>query len=141
MQTTFVKSEEVARAWHVASAKGKILGPLATRIAVALMGKLKPNWTPQTDAGDYVVVTDVEGLEFTGKKLEKKLYRFHSGFIGGIKEIPLGVMHQSKPEDVIYLAVKRMLPKTIQGRHQLKRLKIYKGSAHPHIGQGPKPLP
>lgn len=141
MQTTFVRQEDVTRAWFHASAKGKVLGPLATRIAVALMGKIKPNWTPSTDAGDYVVVTDVESLVFTGKKLEKKIYRFHSGFIGGIKEVPLGVMHQDKPEEVLFLAVKRMLPKTIQARHMLKRLNIYKGAAHPHIGQDPKPLP
>jgi large subunit ribosomal protein L13 len=141
MQTTFVKNENVAHAWYYASAKGKVLGPLAVKAATALMGKLKADWTPSTDNGDYVVVTDVESLVFTGKKTINKVYRFHSGFIGGIKEIPLGVMHQSKPEEVFYLAVKRMLPKTIQGRHQLKRLKIYKGSAHPHVGQNPKPLP
>jgi len=140
-QTTFAKLEEVNRTWFLASAKGKVMGPLATRIAVALMGKLKPSWTPSTDAGDYVVVTDVESLVFTGKKLEKKIYRFHSGFIGGIKEIPLGVMHQDKPEEVLFLAVKRMLPKTIQARHMLKRLKIVKGSTHPHVGQNPQPLP
>jgi large subunit ribosomal protein L13 len=141
MQTTFAKQEEVVRAWYVASAKGKVLGPLATKAALALMGKLKTNWTPAVDGGDYVVVTDVEGLVFTGRKLVNKIYRFHSGFIGGIKEIPLGVMHQQKPEEVFMLAVKRMLPKSIQGRHQLKRLKVYKGSAHPHVGQNPKPLP
>lgn len=141
MQTTFVRQEDVTRTWYQVSAKGKVLGHVATRVAVALMGKLKPNWTPSTDAGDYVVVTDVEGLVFTGKKLTKKIYRFHSGFIGGIKEIPLGVMHQDKPEEVFFLAVKRMLPKTIQARHMLKRLKICKGSEHGHAGQEPKPLP
>lgn len=141
MQTTFVRQEDVTRTWLVASAKGKVLGPLATRIAVALMGKNKPSWTPSTDAGDYVVVTDVENLVFTGKKLEKKIYRFHSGFIGGIKEVPLGVLHQDKPEEVLFLAVKRMLPKTVQARHMLKRLNIYKGAVHPHAGQNPKPLP
>jgi large subunit ribosomal protein L13 len=141
MQTTFVKLENVTRNWYVASAKGKVLGPIAVKAATALMGKLKVDWTPHTDAGDYVVITDVEGLVFTGRKMENKMYRFHSGFIGGIKEIPLGVMHQTKPEEVFMLAVKRMLPKTIQGRHMLKRLKVFKGPAHPHIGQNPKPLP
>jgi large subunit ribosomal protein L13 len=141
MQTTFVKNENVVHGWYLASAKGKVLGPLAVKAATALMGKYKPDWTPSTDAGDYVVITDVEGLVFTGNKAVKKIYRYHTGFVGGIKEIPLGIMHESKPEEVFYLAVKRMLPKTIQGRNQLKRLKIYKGSAHPHIGQGPKPLP
>jgi large subunit ribosomal protein L13 len=140
MQTTFVKNEQVNHAWHIASAKGKVLGPLAVKVATILMGKNKADWTPSTDNGDFVVVTDVEGLVFTGKKTEKKIYRFHSGFVGGIKEIPLGVMHETKPEEVFYLAVKRMLPKTIQGRHQLKRLKVYKGAAHPHVGQNPKPI-
>ena len=140
MQTTFVKNEQVARNWHVASAKGKVLGPLAVKAATALMGKNKADWTPSTDNGDFVVITDVEGLVFTRNKAVKKIYRWHTGFVGGIKEVPLGVMHEQNPEEVFFLAVKRMLPKTIQGRHQLKRLKIYKGAAHPHVGQGPKPL-
>jgi large subunit ribosomal protein L13 len=141
MQTTFVKQEAVRRNWYVASAKGKVLGPLAVRAAVALMGKRKVDFTPSTDAGDYVVITDVEGLVFTGRKLERKKYRFYSGFIGGIKEVTLGTMHQDKPEQVFELAVKRMLPKTIQGRHMLKRLKVYQGPAHRHASQTPKPLP
>ena len=141
MQTTFVKNENVTRNWYAVSTKGKTTGPIAVRVATALMGKLKPDWTPHTDMGDFVVVTDVESLAFTGKKAENKIYRFYSGFVGGLKEVSLGVLHKNKPEEVFYLAVKRMLPKTIQGRHQLKRLKIYKGATHPHIGQGPKPLP
>jgi large subunit ribosomal protein L13 len=140
MQTTFVKNEQVVRNWHVASAKGKVLGPLAVKAATALMGKNKADWTPSTDNGDFVVITDVEGLVFTRNKAVKKIYRWHTGFVGGIKEVPLGIMHEQNPEEVFYLAVKRMLPKTIQGRHQLKRLKVYKGAAHPHVGQGPKPL-
>jgi large subunit ribosomal protein L13 len=140
MQTTFIKNEAVVRNWHHASAKGIVLGHLAVKVATILMGKNKADWTPSTDNGDFVVVTDVEGLVFTGKKAENKIYRFHSGFVGGIKEIPLGVMHAAKPEEVFYLAIKRMLPKTIQGRHQLKRLKVYKGSEHPHVGMKPKPI-
>lgn len=140
MQTTFVKNEQVVRNWHHASAKGKVLGPLAVKAATALMGKNKADWTPSTDNGDFVVITDVEGLVFTRNKAVKKIYRWHTGFVGGIKEVPLGVMHEQNPEEVFFLAVKRMLPKTIQGRHQLKRLKIYKGAAHPHVGQAPKPL-
>ena len=141
MQTTFVKNEQVARAWYHASAKGKVLGPLAVKVATALMGKFKADWTPSTDNGDFDVGHDDEGLVFTRNKAVKKIYRWHTGFVGGIKEVPLGVMHENNPEEVFFLAVKRMLPKTIQGRHQLKRLKIYKGAAHPHVGQGPKPLP
>ncbi len=140
MQTTFVKNEAVVRNWHHASAKGVVLGQLAVKVATILMGKNKVDWTPSTDNGDFVVVTDVEGLVFTGKKTVSKVYRFHSGFVGGIKEIPLGVLHAAKPEEVFYLAIKRMLPKTVQGRHQLKRLKVYKGAAHPHIGMKPKPI-
>jgi large subunit ribosomal protein L13 len=140
-QTTFAKLEEVNRTWYQVSAKGQVIGQLATRIAVALMGKTKVNWTPSTDAGDYVVVTDVEAINISPKKAEKKVYRFHSGFIGGIKEVNLATLHQDKPEEVLFLAVKRMLPKTIQARHQLKRLKIVKGAAHPHVGQSPKALP
>ena len=140
MQTTFIKNEQVVRNWHYASAKGKVLGPLAVKAVTALMGKNKADWTPSTDNGDFVVITEVEGLVFTRNKAVKKIYRWHTGFVGGIKEVPLGVMHEQNPEEVFYLAVKRMLPKTIQGRHQLKRLKVYKGAAHPHIGQGPKSL-
>ena len=104
------------------------------------MGKTKPDWTPNVDSGAFVVVTDIEGVVVTGKKSSDKLYKFHSGWMGGIKEIPLEVMMAKKPEQVLELAVKRMLPKTIQGSHMLKRLKVYKGAAHPHTSQQPKPL-
>jgi large subunit ribosomal protein L13 len=140
MQTTFTKAETVNRGWYAASAKGKVLGPLAVKIAQTLMGKNKADWSPGVDSGNYVVVTDVEGLVFTRKKDERKTYRFHSGYMGGITELTLGELHAKKPELVLQLAVKRMLPKTVQGRHQLKRLKIYKGSAHGHTGQKPEPL-
>jgi len=139
-QTTFLKLEAVNRSWYSASAQGKVLGPLATKVATALMGRNKPNWSPGVDSGAYVVVTDVAGLVFTGRKRERKLYKFHSGYMGGLKEIPLGELHADKPELVFELAVKRMLPKTIEGRHQLKRLKVFKGKAHTHTGQAPQPL-
>ncbi|MBA3707504.1 MAG: 50S ribosomal protein L13 [Planctomycetes bacterium] len=141
MQTTFAKQEAVNRQWYATSAKGKVLGHLATQVALALMGKFKPDWTPSTDSGDYVVVTDIESVVFTGRKLERKKYRFHSGYMGGITEISLGTLHARKPEMVLQLAVKRMLPKGIQGRHQLKRLKVVTGSAHGHTSQKPIPLP
>ncbi|MBA2480841.1 MAG: 50S ribosomal protein L13 [Planctomycetes bacterium] len=141
MQTTFAKQEAVKRNWYFASAKGRVLGPLATQIAVVLMGKTRPDWTPSTDSGDYVVVTEVENLVFTGRKIERKKYRFHSGYMGGITELSLGTLHAKKPEMILQLAVKRMLPKTIQGRHQLKRLKVFKGAAHGHTSQKPLPLP
>jgi large subunit ribosomal protein L13 len=140
-QTTFVKVESVKRSWYSASAKGKVLGPLAVKVATALMGRHKPDYSPGVDSGDFVIVTDVESLVFTGKKAERKTYRFHSGFMGGLSEISLGELHADKPEFVFQLAVKRMLPKTVQGRHQLKRLKIFKSGAHTHVGQRPQPLP
>ena len=140
MQTTFAKIETTKRAWYSASAKGQVLGHLAVKVAQVLMGKNKPDWSPGVDTGNYVVVTDVENLVFTRNKEERKTYRFHSGYMGGITELSLGELHATKPELVFQLAVKRMLPKTIQGRHQLKRLKIYKGAAHTHTGQKPVSL-
>jgi large subunit ribosomal protein L13 len=141
MQTTFLKQESIQRGWYATSAKGKVLGPLAVKIALALMGKNKANWSPGVDSGAYVVVTDVESLVFTGKKTERKTYRFHSGYMGGITELGLGTLHAKKPELVLQLAVKRMLPKTITGRHQLKRLKVVKGPNHGHAAQKPVQLP
>ena len=139
-QTTYLKQEAVTREWRITSAKGQILGKVAVKVAEALMGKTKPDWTPTVDSGAYVVVTDIEGVVTTGAKNADKLYKFHSGWMGGLKEIPLQVMMTKKPEQVLELAVKRMLPKTIQGSHMLKRLKVYKGAAHPHTSQTPKPL-
>lgn len=139
-QTTYLKQEAVTREWRITSAKGKILGDVAVRVAVALMGKTKANWTPNVDSGAFVVVTDIESVVVTGKKTSDKIYKFHSGYMGGLKEIPLKTMMTKKPEQVLELAVKRMLPKTIQGSHMLKRLKVYKGAAHPHVSQTPAPL-
>lgn len=140
MQTTFMKQENAKHGWHVTSAKGQVLGRLATRIAVKLMGKHKPTFTPSTDDGDHVVVTDVEALVVTGRKATDKIYRYHTGFIGGLHELPFHKMQEQRPEEILKLAVKRMLPKTINGTHMLKRLKLYKGPAHPHTGQNPQPL-
>jgi large subunit ribosomal protein L13 len=139
-QTTYLKQEAVTPEWRITSIKGQILGKVAVKIADALMGKTKPNYTPNVDANVYVVVTDIESLVVTGKKQTDKTYRFHSGWMGGIKELSLETMMSKKPEQVLELAVKRMLPKTILGSHALKRLKVYKGSAHPHVAQSPKPL-
>jgi len=140
-QTTLTKNETVRHDWHIASAKGKVVGPLAVRVARALMGRQKADWTPSVDAGDFVVVTDVDGLVFTRSKPEKKIYRFHTGHMGGIVEHKAGDLLKTKPELLFKLAVRRMLPKTVQARHQMMRLKIYRGAAHPHLAQAPKPLP
>ncbi len=140
MQTTFPKIEEAKRVWYIASAKNQVLGRLATKVALALMGKRKRSFCRDVDQGDYVVVTDVETLEVTGKKAENKIYKFHTGFIGGLQEYSFNTMQAKRPEDILMLAVRRMLPKTVQASHMLKRLKIYKGSAHGHGGQNPQPL-
>jgi large subunit ribosomal protein L13 len=105
------------------------------------MGKTRPSFAPSVDNGDFVVVTDVEALAVTGRKATDKVYRFHTGYFGGLNEIPFATMLAKRPDDILRLAVQRMLPKTIIGRHMIARLKIYKGSAHPHQGQHPVALP
>ncbi len=140
MQTTYPKIEAAQRSWYVTSAKGQILGKLATKIAQALMGKRKPSWHPAVDQGDFVVVTDIESIAVTGNKAEGKIYRFHTGFIGGLQEFSFATMQEKRTEDVIKLAVRRMLPKTVQARSMIARLKLYKGSAHPHLAQNPVAL-
>lgn len=140
-QTTFTHPSKIRRDWYQVSAKGQVLGRLASRLAQSLMGRTKADWTPHVDNGDFVVVTDAEAIEVTGNKLETHIYRFHSGYFGGLTLMPLGKLKAKHPERVIELAVKRMLPKTVQGRHMLKRLKVYRGAAHPHVGARPKQLP
>jgi large subunit ribosomal protein L13 len=140
-QTTFIHPSKIQRGWYQASAKNQVLGRLATRIATVLMGRNKADWTPHVDNGGFVVVTDAESVAVTGNKAVTHIYRFHSGYFGGLELMPLGKLKEKHPERVIELAVKRMLPKTVQGRHMLKRLKVYKGSGHPHIGHKPAELP
>lgn len=140
-QTTLTKQEAVVRSWFHADAKGKVLGPLAVRVALALAGRTKVDWTPNVDAGGFVVVTNVESLVVTGKKATSKIYKTHSGWMGGLNEVNFARMQAKHPERILELAVKRMLPKTVIGTHMLKRLKCYKGAAHPHVSQAPKPLP
>ena len=140
MQTTFPKIEAAQRDWFAISANNQVLGKLAAKIATTLMGKRKPSWEPSVDQGDFVVVTDVEKLVVTGNKADGKIYKFHTGFIGGLQEYSFAKMQELRAEDVLMLAVRRMLPKTVQARSQMARLNIYKGSAHPHVGQNPKPL-
>ncbi|MEK7412590.1 MAG: 50S ribosomal protein L13 [Planctomycetota bacterium] len=140
-QTTFLHPSKVSRSWYQTSAKGQVLGRLATRVAATLMGRTKADWTPHVDNGDFVVVTDVEQIEVTGDKANTHIYRFHSGYFGGLTLMPLGTLKDKHPERVLELAVKRMLPKSVQGRHMLKRLKVYKGSSHPHVGGKPAQLP
>ncbi len=138
--TPFLRKEDVQREWYVVDAAGKTLGRLASEIAKILMGKHKPQYTPHADMGDFVIVLNAHKVKVTGKKLQQKVYRWHSGYPSGLKERPLWWMLQHHPERVIYLAVKRMLPKNKLRKRRLKRLKIYAADTHPHAAQNPKPL-
>lgn len=138
--TVMAKSDEVVRKWYVVDAAGKTLGRLSSEVASILRGKNKPIYTPHVDTGDYVIIINAEKIELTGKKLDQKMYRRHSGYIGGMKETSYRKMIAEKPEFVIEKAVKGMLPHNILGRQMFKKLKVYKGSAHPHAAQKPEVL-
>jgi len=141
MQKTWnAKPGEVAREWYVVDAEGQILGRLATRIADTLRGRGKPQYTPHVDTGDFVVVVNADKIQVTGKKLDEKMYRRHSGYPGGLKERPLREELQRRPTEVIRKAVRGMLPKNRLARAQLTKLKVYAGPEHPHAAQSPKPL-
>ncbi|MDI1471178.1 LSU ribosomal protein L13p [Thermodesulfovibrio sp. N1] len=140
MKTVFVKKEDVNRKWWILDAKGQTLGRFASRIAKILMGKNKPNYTPNVDNGDFVVVVNAEKIRVTGKKLNQKVYYHHTGYIGNLKAETLKERLEKKPEEVIVDAVWGMLPKTRLGRKMIKKLKVYRGSDHPHIAQKPEPL-
>lgn len=140
MKTYMAKPNEIKREWYLVDAKGKTLGRLASEIARILRGKHKPIYTPHVDCGDYVVVINAEKIKVTGKKLTDKIYYRHSGYMGGLKEIPLQRMLAEHPERVIELAVKRMLPKNRLGRKMFKKLKVYAGENHPHQAQKPRKL-
>lgn len=140
MKTFVAKEHEIEKKWYLIDAKGKTLGRLASEIAILLRGKHKPIFTPHMDAGDYVVVVNADKVFLTGDKLEKKIYYRHSGYVGGLKKTTAKQMLQKKPENLIKLAVKGMLPKNSLGRRQLTKLKIYAGQDHPHQAQNPGEL-
>jgi large subunit ribosomal protein L13 len=138
---TFVANEQnVHKKWYVVDAENKVLGRLATQIAVRLRGKHKPIYTPHADTGDFIVVVNAKKVAVTGAKLDRKMYYRHSGYVGGLKQLSARKLLEKKPEDVIRYAVKRMLPKNSLGRRQLKKLKIYAGPEHPHQAQQPEKL-
>lgn len=140
MKTQFITKEEADsdRRWYHVDATDRVLGRLATSIATWLMGKDRPDYTPHVDSGAYVVVTNAERVRLTGRKLEQKTYPRYTGYPGGLKEIPIQKMLAKHPDEVIRLAVRRMLPKTKLGRHMLKKLKVYRGPKHPHTYQKPE---
>jgi large subunit ribosomal protein L13 len=139
-RTYSAKPGEIERKWYVVDADGQTLGRLATRIADTLRGKRKPQYTPHVDSGDFVVVINAERVRTTGKKLQEKIYYRHSGYHGGLRERTLEQMLAQRPEEVLRLAVKGMLPRNRLGRAQLRKLKVYAGPDHPHEAQRPEPL-
>jgi large subunit ribosomal protein L13 len=140
MKTFVATPSNRERNWLVVDATGKTLGRLATQLADVLRGKRKPEYTPHIDVGDFVIVVNAEKVAVTGKKREDKRYYRHSGYPGGLRSRTLGDMLERRPEEVIRLAVKGMLPRNRLGRAQLRKLKVYAGPDHPHKAQKPEPL-
>ena len=140
MKTYMAHADNVERKWYVVDAEGLTLGRLAARVASVLRGKNKPTFTPNVDTGDFVIVVNTDKVVLTGKKLEDKFYRYHSGYIGGLKEIPYKKMMAEKSDLAVYEAVKGMLPKNSLGRAMIKKLKVYKGAEHNHAAQQPVEL-
>jgi len=140
MPTYMAKADEIQRKWYVIDAAGKPLGRLASEIAKILRGKNKPIYTPHVDTGDYVIVINAEKVALTGDKLDKKMYRYHSLYPGGLKEMTYRQLMQKKPTLAIEHAVKGMLPKNSLGRKMFKKLHVYAGSEHKHQAQQPEKL-
>ena len=140
MKTYTAKKEDIERQWFVIDAKDQTLGRMASQIASILRGKHKPIFTPHMDTGDFVIVVNAAKIHVTGDRLDQKLYYRHSGYPGGLRSKSLRQMLRDKPEDVIYEAVRRMLPKNNLGRQMLKKLKVYAGPEHPHAAQQPVKL-
>ena len=131
----------IERKWYVVDADGVVLGRLASRVATILRGKHKATFTPHLDMGDHVVVVNADKIHLTGRKRTDKLYRWHTGYIGGLREVTAETMLRTHPERVIEWAVQGMLPKNRLGKAMAKKLKVYRGTEHPHAAQQPGPLP
>lgn len=140
MRTYMAKDKEIQRNWYLVDAEGEPLGRLASRVAYILRGKHKPEFTPHVDCGDYVVIINAEKIKLTGKKGEQKTFYKYTGYPGGLKKLTYKELLEFNPEKAITLAVKRMLPKNKLGRKMIKKLKVYKGSSHPHMSQNPKKI-
>jgi len=140
MKSYVAKPLEIERKWYVVDAEGKTLGRLSSEIAKILRGKHKPIYTPHVDCGDYVIVINAEKVHLTGKKAEQKLYRWHTGYMGGLRERSYKDMLEKKPEFIIEKAVKGMLPKTTLGSDMFRKLKVYAGPEHKNAAQKPEVL-
>ena len=137
MKTYMATNETVERKWYVVDASDMVLGRLASQVASVLRGKNKPTFTPNVDTGDFVIVINTDKVVITGKKAEQKLYTYHTGYVGGLKQIPYAKMLAEKSDLAVYEAVKGMLPKNRLGRQMLKKLRVYKGAEHNHQAQQP----
>ena len=140
MKTFMAKEGQVERKWYVVDATDMPLGRLASQVAAVLRGKNKPTFTPNVDTGDHVIVINTDKVVLTGKKLDKKFYTYHTGYIGGLKQIPYSRLMAEKSDLAVYEAVKGMLPKNSLGRKMLTKLRVYKGQEHNHIAQKPVEL-
>jgi large subunit ribosomal protein L13 len=140
MKTFMAKPSNIQQRWWLVDADGRVLGRMATRLALILQGKHRPTYTPHLDTGDHVVVVNASKVKLTGRKVEQKSHQYYTGWPGGQREIPYEEMMEKEPERVIRLAVKRMMPKTNLGRLMLKKLRVYPGAEHPHEAQQPEPL-
>ncbi len=140
MNTFMEKPGKAEVKWYVVDAEGMVLGRLASKVATILRGKNKPTYTPNVDMGDYVIVINTDKVVLTGKKLEKKFYTYHTGYVGGLKQTPYKQMMATKSDVVVYEAVKGMLPHNTLGKSMIKKLRVYKGDKHEHAAQQPEML-
>lgn len=137
MKTYMANAESVERKWYVIDATGMVLGRLASNVATVLRGKNKPIYTPNIDCGDHVIIINADKVVLTGKKLEQKFYTYHTGYVGGLKQIQYKKLMAEHPDKAVFNAVKGMLPKNSLGRQMIKKLRVYTGSEHNHQAQAP----
>jgi large subunit ribosomal protein L13 len=140
MRTVSIRKEDVRHKWYVVDAENQVLGRLASEIAKVLRGKHRPTFTPHVDTGDFVIVINADKVVLTGNKWEQKVYRWHTGYPGGFREVAISKLHQRHPERIIEHAIRGMLPKNKLGRAMFRKLKVYAANAHPHAAQHPEPL-
>lgn len=140
MPTYMAKKETLERTWYHVDANGKVLGRLASNVAIVLMGKHKVTYTPHVDTGDFVIITNADKVKVSGRKTEEKIYQRFTGFPGGRKLVPMKKLQAARPEHIVFLAVKRMIRNSRLGRQMLRKLKVYAGPDHPHQAQNPKEL-
>jgi large subunit ribosomal protein L13 len=140
MRTYVPRKEDAQHRWLLVDADGLTLGRLSTFVATRLLGKHRPQWSPAVDTGDFVVVVNAEKVKLTGRKLERKVYRWHTGYPGGLRQVAAGKLLKEKPTRVVEMAVHGMLPKNRLGRKMRMKLKVYAGPEHPHQAQKPEPV-